>query len=278
MHKNPVVTYYHSFESKLGYRLLGGVKHFGYYPVGQENIPTLKAQELMNEQLAQTLALPAGSKILDAGCGEGGVSLYLAKHYGMQMTGIDLLDFNIANAKRSAQREGLTSKCQFSETSYLDTGFADASFDAIYTMETLVHSPDYKKTLAEFYRLLKPGGKYVAFEYSLAPINEIPDEANRAFERVNLLTAMPAFNEFRYGVLEHALSKQGFAEVKSRDITERMLPQLRKFEKKAKHPYRLVSSLGLADHFVNAMSAIVFSKYIGFWKYNIISGTKPDKG
>lgn len=274
MHKNPVVKYYHSFESKLGYRFLGGVKHFGYYPVGQENLPTIKAQELMNEQLAQTLALPAGSKILDAGCGEGGVSLYLAKHYGMRMTGIDLLDFNIAKAKRIARQEGLANMCEFDEASYLDTSFPDASFDAIYTMETLVHSPDYEKTLVEFHRLLKPGGKYVAFEYSLAPRDEMPSKADRAFERVNKLAAMPAFNEFRYGVLERALSDRGFVKVKSQDITERMLPLLRKFEKKAKHPYRLVSSMGLQNHFVNAMSAVVFSKYMGFWKYNIISGTK----
>lgn len=240
-------------------------------------MPTIKAQELMNEQLAQELNLPAGSKVLDAGCGEGGVSLYLAKRYGLQMTGIDLLDFNIARAKRGARKKDLDAACEFHEASYSDTGFPDESFDAIYTMETLVHSPDYKKTLAEFRRLLKPGGKYVGFEYSLAPKGEISSEANQAFERVNKLAAMPAFNEFRYGVLEQELSKSGFDSVKSRNITERMLPLLRKFEKKARHPYRLVSSIGLEDHFVNAMSAIVFLKYLGSWRYNIISATKSDK-
>ena len=273
MHKNPVISYYHTFESKLGYRLLGGVKHFGYYPVDQENIPTLQAQELMDEQLAQTLALPEESQVLDAGCGEGGVAFYLVKHHSLNVTGVDLLDFNIAKAKRGAKRQGLTSKVSFLEADYSNTRLPDSSFDGIYTMETLVHSPNYRKTLSEFYRLLKPGGKLVHFEYSMAP--NMPVEAKQAVTRVNRLAAMPAFNEFTYGTLENALETSGFESVHSWDITERMLPLLRKFERKARLPYRIATWLQLQDHFVNAMSAVVLTKHINLWRYNIISATKP---
>ena len=104
---NPVIDYYHSVESLLGYRFLKGVKHFGYYPKGQENLSMSEAQLLMNEQLAKALDLKKDSKVLDAGCGEGGVAIYLAKKYGLQVTGIDLLDFNIARAKKNTMKEKL---------------------------------------------------------------------------------------------------------------------------------------------------------------------------
>ncbi|HEY1835646.1 MAG TPA: hypothetical protein VGG13_02390 [Candidatus Saccharimonadales bacterium] len=75
---NPVIGYYHSWESIIGYRKLHGVKHFGYYPKGKEHISKAEAQLLMSERLAKALALPTGRLVLDAGCGEGGVALYLA--------------------------------------------------------------------------------------------------------------------------------------------------------------------------------------------------------
>ncbi len=250
--------------------MLGGVKHFGYYPLGQENIQGAKAQELMNEQLALSLSLPEGSKVLDAGCGEGSVALYLAKRCKYEITGIDLLDFDLDRARQNVKRLGFKSQISFFQADYSDTGLPDSSFDAIYTMETLVHSPDFKRTITEFHRLLKPGGKLVLVEYSKAPKEELSLEAQQAFTRVNHLSAMPAFEQFAYGVLEHALVEGGFEAIQSRDITERMLPMLRKFYRLAKIPFYIVSSLGLEDHFVNAMSAVVFIQNLGSWKYNII--------
>ncbi|HVQ43547.1 MAG TPA: methyltransferase domain-containing protein [Candidatus Saccharimonadia bacterium] len=273
MQKNPVVSYYHTFESRLGYRLLGGVKHFGYYPIGQEDLPTLKAQELMDEPLAQTLALSDGAKVLDAGCEEGGVALYLAKHHHLNVTGIDLLDFNIARARKRAAKDELETKVEFLKADYSNTTLPDSSFDAIYTMETLVHSPDYTKTLKEFHRLLKPGGKLVHFEYSMA--DKMPQDAKQALTRVNKLAAMPAFDQFTHGTLESALAKEGFKEVESRDITERMLPLLQKFERKARLPYQIARWLKQENHFANAMSAVEIYRHIKYFRYNIISAVLP---
>lgn len=253
---------------------MGGVKHFGYYPDGQESLPTVKAQELMNEQLAKNLGMPAGSVILDAGCGEGGVALYLARNYQLNITGIDLLDFNISNAKASCIKLELTDLVSFKLADYSKTGFPSSSFDAIYTMETLVHSPNYQETVSEFHRLLKPGGKLVLFEYSMAPDGDITTDAKQAFNKVNQLSSMPAFDEFSYGVLGDTLQKNGFIDVETQDITLRMLPLLEKFSKKAKYPYKLVSLIGLQNHFVNAMSAIVFWKYRDWFQYNIVTGTR----
>lgn len=273
MTKNSVVKYYHTLESKLGYRLLGGVKHFGYYPEGKESISNIEAQTLMNEQLAKRLALPAGSKVLDAGCGEGGVAIHLARNHSLNVTGIDLLDFNISNATTNAKRQGVDNIIKFIQCDYSESKLPSAHFDAIYTMETLVHSPDYHRTIKEFKRLLKPNGKIVLFEYSMAPKIEIPKETENAFIQVNVLASMPAFDLFRYGVLEDYLKTNGFKNVTSDNITDRMLPMLQKFYKIARFPYVLVGFLGLRNHFVNSMSAVVFWKNRKWFRYNIISAT-----
>ncbi len=69
-HARRVVGYYRKPESRLVYRLvLGGTKHFGY-PEGPRRLSMATAMRLMLDRLGATLALPPGSRVLDAGCGE----------------------------------------------------------------------------------------------------------------------------------------------------------------------------------------------------------------
>lgn len=273
----PVIDYYHSTESRFGYRLLKGIKHFGYYPEGKEDLPILEAQMLMNEQLATALALPANSHVLDAGCGEGNVALYLAKNHSVRVDGIDLLNFNIANAKANAAKEDLADKVSFQIGTYMDLPFEDKTFDAVYTMETLVHAPDYKQVLMEFYRVLKPGGKLVLFEYTIKPESELEQaevEGMKRIKQVNLVASMPAFNEFTFGSMEKKLAMAGFKNAKTKDITPRMLPMLKRFYDKARLPYKLFRTMHAENHVINAMSAVEFYEHQGLWKYEISSASK----
>lgn len=277
MSKNPVINYYHSTESRLGYRLLKGVKHFGYYPEGKEDMPMLEAQILMNEQLARKLALEAGSRVLDAGCGEGSVAIYLAEHHELKLEAIDLLDFNVANAKANAIKQNQSQNVSFQVGTYMKLPYDDNSFDAVYTMETLVHAPDYRKALSEFFRVLKPGGNLVLFEYSLKPGHEVTSSEQVGMQRIkqiNRVAAMPAFNEFTFGSMETKLLEAGFKQPKTIDITQRMLPMLEQFYNKAKLIYRLFRVLQLENHLINGMSAVEFYKNQSLWRYEITTGVK----
>lgn len=78
-----VKDYFNTLESRLGYAfILKGRKHFGYYPKGKENLTMLQAQELMEDKLAEKLQLKSDSLLLDAGCGEGKVAIYVSSQYG----------------------------------------------------------------------------------------------------------------------------------------------------------------------------------------------------
>ena len=169
-HARRVVGYYRTAESRLAYRLLlGGTKHFGYYPEGSSGLSMAAAMRLMEDKLGETLDLPPASRVLDAGCGEGDVAIRLVTRFDLEVDGVDLLEPNLRRARRKAARLGLTDSLRFHRLDYGDLPFPDQSFHGAYTMETLVHAFDHRQALRELGRVLKPGGTLALFEYSVPP-------------------------------------------------------------------------------------------------------------
>ena len=81
------------------YRSLWGEHlHHGYWIRGDESKE--KAQLQLIEHLAQLANVKPGSDILDIGCGFGGSSLYLAKHYNATVTGINISSVQVEMATR----------------------------------------------------------------------------------------------------------------------------------------------------------------------------------
>src|SRR3990167_1650438 len=81
-----VVKYYTNPETKLGFDyVLWGSKHFGFYPTGKADITEKEAQILHQDLVAKNLDLKENQIVLDAGCGQGVVSTYLAKKYGSKI-------------------------------------------------------------------------------------------------------------------------------------------------------------------------------------------------
>lgn len=274
-HQQSVIDYYNTRESKKGYMLLlGGTKHFGYYNKGDRPWQFNKALRQMEQKLGETIDLPAGSVVLDAGCGMGDVASYLAAHFGLKVTGIDLLDFNLKEANSRAKTRGLTELLTFKKMSYDTLNFPDNSFDAIYTIETFVHAENPGKVLKEFYRVLKPTGKLVHFEYSHDPLDKIPPKAASAITEVNTLAAMPTFQLFKHGVHENLLVKTGFENITVRNIFSHIEPMLRMFQLAAYIPYYILAALGKRDRIVNAMSAVELWKYRQYIRFNIVSAHK----
>src|SRR4051812_6243503 len=75
--------------------------HFGYWDA---DVKTHTASLLrMNEVLAQTARVQASDHVLDAGCGYGGSSVWLARTIGCQVTGIAIVPFQIDKAQRHAR-------------------------------------------------------------------------------------------------------------------------------------------------------------------------------
>lgn len=274
--EDEVIRYYNKTESRLGYDLLlHGTKHFGYYEPGDRAWRLADSLRRMEDRLGTELALPPGSSVLDAGCGVGDVASRLAGKRRLHVTGIDILDFNIDEARRRVRRRDPAGLVDVRLMSYDDLTFPENTFDGVYTMETLVHAADPARVLAGFHRVLRPGGRLVLFEYQRAADEVMPPRARTAFRTINEVAAMPGFDLFTHGTLEAMARSAGFDEVGSTDITDHMLPMLRVFALAGSVPYAVARIVGRPDKVINAMSGVEFWKYRRFWRYDIVKGVKP---
>ena len=95
----------------------------------------------MEAKLLESLSLRPDSKLLDAGCGIGNVALYMAKNGAHRVEGIDITQHHITKAKRIVQSAGLSDRISVQVGDYHNLEiFNDASFDGVYTMDTVVHA------------------------------------------------------------------------------------------------------------------------------------------
>lgn len=275
-------TYYDSFESRIGYKLvLGGRRHFGYYETDRLwPFPITKSLHDMEEVLFSKLNLPKGSKVLDAGCGAGLVAINMAQH-GLKMTAIDVIDHHVDKTKRNIARAGIppgSIDVRRMDYHHLDS-IPDASHDGVYTMETFVHSHDPVGVLAGFFRLLRPGGKVVMFEYDhtvgSAEGKEISKTAETDLRLVNKWSSMPANELSRRGVFTSMMEEVGFVDVKAVDLSAHIRPMLRLFFVLAFVPYLFIKLLGLERRFINTVAGARLWLDQEHWRYVVFTGTKP---
>ena len=271
-----VRSYFRKPESRIFYRLfLRGTKHFGYYPLGSRHLPMASAMRMMEDKLGTTLRLPPGSWVLDAGCGEGDVAIRMATKFGLHVEGVDLLEFSLDKAHQKARKLGLEDLLRFHRMDYANLRFPDQMFDGAYAMETLVHAFDHERTLHELLRVLKPGGKLVLFEYSLAPRHDQSTAEQASFDFIVEGGAMPSLPSFIHGAFPEILERAGFIAISVKDITERVMPMLKWFAQIGYVPYQLGRLLRLQGELVNCTSAVEGYRHRRVWRYNIVTAERP---
>jgi cyclopropane-fatty-acyl-phospholipid synthase len=116
-----------------------------------------KAQLDKKAHLAAKMYIKPGMKVLDIGCGWGGLALYLNKHYGCEVLGVALAPDQIAFCKERAKAAGLEDKVKFQLMDYRDV---KGQFDRISSVGLLEHvgTPHYPQFFQHTHRLLKPDG------------------------------------------------------------------------------------------------------------------------
>lgn len=112
--------------------------------------------------------VPAGSRLLDAGCGPGEVlSMVATLAPEIETTGLDVDAAMIERAERKADRadrSGSRRRPTYVVADAASMPFPDDSFDVVVSSFSVHHWPDRQAGLAEMMRVLRPGGRAIIWD------------------------------------------------------------------------------------------------------------------
>jgi tocopherol O-methyltransferase len=129
--------------------------HHGFW---EGNETPLQAQENLIRKCVEGIGLRGQEKILDAGCGLGGSSRWLAQHFGWSVEGITISPKQVKMAIAQTKKDGLEDRVRFHLMDVEAMSFPPESFDVVWSLESAEHFSDKRRFIHDATALLKPGG------------------------------------------------------------------------------------------------------------------------
>jgi len=250
--------------------------HYGYW---DENTRWLRqALTNMNRKLAEIAGIQSHHRVLDAGCGVGGSSIFLAKEIGCEVTGITLSTEQVNKAKANAEKYGVTDKTNFQVANFTSTPFEDHSFDVVWCIESVCHANEKSDFLKEAFRLLKKEGTLIVADFFRTEKKPSLD-TNAWMKKWAQAWAIPDFEKL--SSFESKAFQNGFPSVKNFDITKPIYPTAKRLY------YCLVPGI-ICDGFLrifgkrtkwnkgNVWSTLYQYRALqeGFWDYRVVKAIK----
>jgi len=176
--------------------------------IGQQSWLTAEQQE----RFARLAGLTRATRLLEVGCGAGGPALFLAQSIGLSVVGVDDNRAAIAAATAAARDRRLAVRFVRADAG-ARLPFEDASFDAVECIDAINHLPDRAAVLADWRRLLAPGG-VVLYTDPVVVTGAV------AAEEFALRSSIGRFVFLPPGENERMLSDAGFEIVTVENLTE----------------------------------------------------------
>jgi ubiquinone/menaquinone biosynthesis C-methylase UbiE len=170
---------YHDFLANLG---IGGA-----HPGGISLTKEILQEELINQN----------THILDAGCGTGQTSAYLAQTYGCQVTAIDSHPLMIKKAQQRFTKDRVNVNVVQGNIENLP--FSDNLFDLIL-VESVTVFTNIAKSCSEFSRLLRKGGTLIDLE--MTAISPFSEDETEEFQKVYGIAKIPTVQEWKNQYVE----------------------------------------------------------------------------
>ncbi|KAI4321659.1 hypothetical protein MLD38_035017 [Melastoma candidum] len=156
-------------------------------------------------------------RILDVGCGVGGPMRAIASHSRSRVVGITINEYQVGRARAHNRKAGLDSTCEVIRGNFLEMPFEDNSFDGAYSIEATCHAPRLEDVYAEVFRVLKPGAKFVSYEWVTTDKYRASDEEHVAVIRgIEQGDALPGLRS--YSDIATVARAVGFEVLKEEDL------------------------------------------------------------
>lgn len=133
------------------------------------------AQERKLDYICRKLRLRKGERLLDIGCGWGGLVLHAARNYGVEAHGITLSRPQAEMAAGRIREAGLADRCRIEVKDYRELEM-EGGYDKLVSVGMFEHVgrarlSDY---FARAFRLLRPGGAFLNHGIASTPANPLP--------------------------------------------------------------------------------------------------------
>ncbi len=132
----------------------------GYFADRDEDIHT--AQERKLDTICRKLRLEPGERLLDIGCGWGGLVIYAAEHYGVEALGITLSQPQVEFAQERITGAGLEGRCRVKYLDYREVA-PEEPFDKIVSVGMFEHVGEVKMQayFKQAWGILRPTGVFL---------------------------------------------------------------------------------------------------------------------
>eukprot|EP00300_Choanocystis_sp_HF-7_P001632 c11316_g1_i1.p1 GENE.c11316_g1_i1~~c11316_g1_i1.p1 ORF type:complete len:425 (+),score=107.41 c11316_g1_i1:35-1276(+) len=190
--------------------------HFATRLAGESFYESIKRHEYV---LAGRLNVSAGSKILDCGCGIGGPLRNITRFTQCDITGITLNEYQVIRGNQITKAMGLDSMCRSVQGDFMKLPFPDNHFDAVYAIEATCHAPDQVACFKEILRVLKPGGRFVSYEWCMTKDYDSSNAEHRRIKK--MIEEGDGLPEMRTtDSVVDSMKKAGMKLVEARDLVD----------------------------------------------------------
>ncbi|MGO9635197.1 MAG: methyltransferase domain-containing protein [Steroidobacteraceae bacterium] len=154
-----------------------------------------------------------GCEVLDIGCGLGVIDELLVRQYrARSVVGIDIDPALLNDMQRRIERAGLASRIRGQKVDVGPLPFPAASFDVVFSKDSMVQIPDKPAIYAEVLRVLRPGGRFIASDWLRGGTGAYSPEMIEFFRLEGIAYNMVSLDESAA-----ALRAAGFVDVEIRD-------------------------------------------------------------